>query len=826
MKVQPLNCTGDKAIRIPHECVVTKFYQHLLALVFAVKEINKDPPILPNVTLGFHIYDTYSDSRMTYCTTLDLLFKLHKIVPNYICGTRKKIVGIIGGMSPETSIRMAEILQLFKIPQISYGSFQLTVADESRFPPFYRMAPDEALQYEGLIQLLLHFGWRWVGLVIVDDKHGEHFIQTLEPMFSQNEICSEFTERVERNFHFYELSGIIEQAAQHITIFKEKVANAVVIYGENIVFMWLASTIVLTKFILPTTSDFLEDFCMRKVWITMAQNDFTLHSLQRVLDMQMFHGAISFSISKKELPGFRQFVQAVTPSGANEDGFMRDFWHQAFDCIPRNHGASQGEECTGEERLEDLPAPFFETSILGHSYSIYNAVYALAQALHAAHTIRTHQKRQKDGDQMWSKIVEPWQLHPFLQRISFNNNARDEIKLNEDGTLQAGFDIVNLITFPNNSYINIPVGEMDPQAPTGKTFHIHLDKIQWHHEFTQLPPSSLCNDPCPLGKIKNKIEGRKFCCYACVRCPEKMISRQMDMENCARCPANQFPNQAHDECIPKSLNFLSFEEPLGITLVSLALLFSLVTALVFTIFIKQQDTPIVKANNRNITYLLLTSLFLCFLCSLLFIGQPNKATCLLRQTTFGTIFSIAISSILAKTITVVVAFLASKPGSLFHKWVGQKLAYSIIWFCSFIQLGICIVWLSTSPPFPDLDMVTLHGEIIVECHEGSIAMFYCVLIYMGFLALLSFIVAFLARKLPDSFNEAKFITFSMLVFCSVWLTFVPTYLSTKGKYMVAVEIFSILSSSAGLLGCIFIPKFYIIILRPELNTREQLTHKK
>ncbi|KAM3821248.1 vomeronasal type-2 receptor 26-like [Vipera latastei] len=688
------------------------------------------------------------------------------------------------------------------------------------------MAPDEALQYEGLIQLFLYFGWKWVGLVIVDDKHGEHFIQTLEPMLSRNNICSEFTERVDRNFHFYELPDMIERTVSHITLFTKKVANAVVIYGENIVFMWLASTLLVSPIILSTTFNSSETLCTRKVWITMAQNDFTLHSLQKALDMQMFHGTISFSISKKEPPGFQQFIQAITPSRENQNGFIRDFWHQAFDCTPTNNGVSQDEECTGEERLGDLPAPFFETSILGHSYSIYNAVYALAQALQAAYTIRTHQIIQKDRDQVRSKIVEAWQLHPFLQRISFNNSARDEIKLNDNGALEAGFDIVNLVTFPNNSYINIPVGEMDPQAPPGKTFHLHPDKIQWHHEFTQLPPLSLCNDHCPLGKRKNKAEGQKFCCYTCAPCPEKMISKEMDMENCDSCPKDQFPNQAHDECIPKSMNFLSFEQPLSITLVSLALFLALVTALVFTIFINQRDTPIVKANNRNLTYLLLVSLFLCFLCSLLFIGHPNKVTCLLRQTTFGIIFSIAISSILAKTITVVVAFLASKPGSLFHKWVGQKLAYSILFFCSFIQVGLCIGWLGMSPPFPNLDMETLHEEIIVECHEGSITMFYCILGYMGLLALLSFTVAFLARKVPDSFNEAKFITFSMLVFCCVWLTFVPTYLSTKGKYMVAVEIFSILSSSAGLLGCIFIPKFYIIIFRPELNTREHLIHKK
>ncbi|XP_077774125.1 vomeronasal type-2 receptor 26-like [Podarcis muralis] len=691
------------------------------------------------------------------------------------------------------------------------------------------MVPNEDLQYQGIIRLLLHFRWKWVGLVTTANEAGEHFLQTIEPMFFKNGICSAFTERVELNLHYN--GDFLETLADSrilLPTFTTSKANAVLVFGESRFILWLANALIVMEF----TQLLFPHMKSRegKVWITTTQLDFILHSLQKKIyvNIRMFHGAISFAIHSKEIHNFQDFLRNIQPYLTEADGFIQDFWEDAFSCSLSNAtlSAFTDNSCTGEEMLESLPAPFFEMSMTGHSYSIYNAVYALAHALNRMHLAGVIRKRRDARGEISPQYVESWQLHSFLQRISFNNSAGDEITLNEYGELAAGFDITNLVTFPNNSYVRVKVGRLDPQAPPGKELTINEDRIKWNRRFTKVPPLSLCNANCHPGYGKKKKEGEKFCCYDCDPCPEGMISNEKDIETCVSCPADQYPNSGQDLCIPKIPNFLAFDETLAIVSTSSALLFSLITILVLGIFIKHRNTAIVKANNRSLTYTLLISLLLCFLCSLLFIGKPNKVTCLLRQNAFGIIFSVALSSILAKTILVVLAFMASKPGTNMRKWVGKELAYSIVFSCSIVQVGICVLWLATSPPFPDVDMHSMPEEIIFLCNEGSVSMFYCVLGYMGFLATISFTVAFLARKLPETFNEAKFITFSMLVFCSVWLSFIPTYLSTKGKYMVAVEIFSIIASGAGLLACIFSPKCYIIVVRPDLNNREQLTQRK
>ena len=141
------------------------------------------------------------------------------------------------------------------------------------------------------------------------------------------------------------------------------------------------------------------------------------------------------------------------------------------------------------------------------------------------------------------------------------------------------------------------------------------------------------------------------------------------MDQCIKCPEDQYPNKQRNQCLPKIMVFLAHEDPLGTVLVSLAISLSAFSAMILGLFIHYRDTPIVRANNRNLSYLLLVSLMLCFFCSLIFISQPSTVTCVLRQMIFGVVFSVAVSAVLAKTFIVIVAFTAIKAGSILQMWM-------------------------------------------------------------------------------------------------------------------------------------------------------------
>ncbi|KAL6085943.1 hypothetical protein STEG23_027559 [Scotinomys teguina] len=382
----------------------------------------------------------------------------------------------------------------------------------------------------------------------------------------------------------------------------------------------------------------------------------------------------------------------------------------------------------------------------------------------------------------------------LLKKSVFTNPIGELVDINLRGKLCADYDIYYIWNFLQGFGLKVKIGGYFSYFPLSQQLHVSEDLQQTMG--ATLLPTSTCSVTCTPGFRKFHEEHRADCCFDCARCPENEVSNETDMEHCVHCPEDLYSNREHTHCLQKHVSFLAYEDPLGMTLACMSLCFSALTVLVLGAFVKYKDTAIVKANNQILSYILLISIILCFLCSLLFIGHPNTVTCILQQTTFGVFFTVAVSTVLAKTITVVLAFKLTTPGERLRGMLVSGAPKFVIPICTVVQLTLCGIWMVTSPPFIDTDTHSEHGQIIIVCNKGSVIAFHFVLGYLGSLALGSFTVAFVARNLPDRFNEAKFITFSMLVFCSVWVTFLPVYHSTKGKIMVAVEVFSILASTA------------------------------
>ncbi|XP_075715690.1 vomeronasal type-2 receptor 26-like [Rhinoderma darwinii] len=415
----------------------------------------------------------------------------------------------------------------------------------------------------------------------------------------------------------------------------------------------------------------------------------------------------------------------------------------------------------------------------------------------------------------------------YIRRVRLRLSFGKYIYFDENGDSPTVYSIVNWHLNQDGTLTQVKIGSYNITASPDQVLSINSSLIVWPKSTEgQQVPRSDCSNSCSPGFRKAAVQGKPTCCFMCVPCLQGEISSS-DLLNCFRCPWDQWPNPKEKSmCLPKSTEFLSYEDALGAALAATSIISSIIPVLILKLFVYHKNTPIVKASNYSLSCLLLMSLSLCFFCSFGFIGYPDHGKCLLRQVSFGLVFTLCVACILAKSIMVVLAFMATRPGSRLRKWTTLRVSYMIIIImCCLLQFSLCVTWLSLTPPFPQYDTVTKPELIIVDCNEGSPIAFWTMLGYLFLLATISFIVAFLARRLPNSFNEAQFITFSMLSFLSVWISYIPASLSTQGRYTVAMEIFAILASTWAVIICMFLPKCFFILFRPDMNSRDNMIRK-
>ncbi|XP_073459914.1 vomeronasal type-2 receptor 26-like [Aquarana catesbeiana] len=731
-------------------------------------------------------------------SVLQILSGPGETIPNYSCRDHQKLAGFIGDQSSTTILPMAQILSVYHHVQISYGAVDDSFFDKDAFPSLYRTVEDDFMIYRYITEIIRHFGWTWVGIISSADESGERALFRLLRNLSSLQICVAFMIKsgikllMPEKSYFEGLCSTIEKLSVKVVILCGTYHD--LIFESSLRRLLRNVTLILTP--------------------SWASHIALIEKFPDILNC-----SLSLNFWSQADKNFKNFVDSFHPMIHPEDKLLEDLWMTTLFCLSENKEKDSLYEnlyhislhnCTGQEHLPD----FGDYSSDRTSDPVYHTVEFMVHVLQVLHSSQNYSclKSQADDKEKYRHKLN-WYLKTILYAKAATKKGNENLVIH--------FTIQNHV-FVNGSLFTRSVGNFLSDGFGYWKLAINSTLINWKNKKNQVPKSQ-CSESCSRGYRKVPGFSIQYCCHSCVPCSYGEISNIIDSENCMKCPKHEWPNENRTRCIPKQVEFLSFtHDKISLVFITFSLLCFGKTVLVLVIFILHQDTPIVKANNKSLSFVLLVSIMLGFLCVFLFLGRPVDVTCLLRQISFGMLFTIAVSSVLAKTIMVCIAFKATKPNNMWKKWIGVKLPTCIVLACSSIQVIICISWLSISPPFQELDTHSYQEKIIIQCNEGSVIGFYSVLGYMGILAAVSFVIAFFARTLPDTFNEAKYITFSMLVFCSVWIAMIPAYLSTKGKYTVAVEIFAILISNNGLLYGIFLTKCFIILCRPELNTKGYL----
>ncbi|XP_075891892.1 extracellular calcium-sensing receptor-like [Nelusetta ayraudi] len=767
-------------------------YRWTQVMIFAIDEINKDSSILPNTSLGYRILNSCASPTTTLRAALTLTSLPQQTDLTSPCPPA--ISALIAASGSSQSAAVAGILGLFQVPIVSYFSTCACLSDKAKYPTFFRTIPSDYHQAKALAALVKHFGWQWIGAIQSDNDYGRNGIAAFTKEVKKFGVCIAFVGTILLTYPMEKIMEVVEM----IKLSSVKVILAFVpefdfyplmveVVKQNITgIQWIAS----------------------EAWITATQ-------LSTPEMYRAFGGALGFVVQKMAIPKLKPFLADISPDTDPGAAFVRDFWQTMVGCRPQDHTGAMKETCSGDEAV-NFQDVFFNVTQLRVSYNVYKAVYAIAHALHQLIFCKAV------GEQPVQPCLDISQIHPkevtkYLQGVNFINEFGDKVFFDVNGDPPASYDMINWQLI-DGQVQHVTLGYFASDDAGQYRLTIQEEKIVWRTG--EMVPTSVCSDVCPIGTRKAQIKGKPSCCFDCIACGDGTIANSTGAADCTPCSQEYWSSERKDECIPKTIEFLTYYEPMGVTITVVSLLGATLSLATLITFKRYRETPVVKASNPELSCFLLFSLLFCFLCPLPFIGRPTVGTCILRHTAFGITFALCISCVLGKTIVVVTAFKARFPGNNAVRKFGPLQQKIIVCSCTLMQIIVCSLWLKFRRPFPDMVFKYSKQKIVLECNTGSDVAFYAVLGYIGILATLCLVLAFLARKLPDNFNEAKFITFSMLIFCAVWITFIPAYVSSPGKFTVAVETFAILSSAFGLLLSIFCPKCYIILIRPEKNTKK------
>ena len=780
------------------------------AMVYAIEQVNKDPYLLPNITLGYRIFDTCGIPARANSIAFSFVINnaLNEHLPTQLSATHfqdgvyhllhrniseRTIALVIGPVDSASSVVVASMLQVGNLPLISPSATSDELS-QSHYKTFFRTVPPDGQQAKAISDIIEYFNWTYVAIVGSDSSYGRFGVRALEhEAHDSDTYCI-------HSIEYFPPSGY-ENKIQRIISKLKRALNV------QVIVLWGGDVSSIHYFFQESYKQQLLD----RTWIAPdGWSDTT--SLFTPEYSTVIGGFLGTTFRQFNVSSFEKHLLATNSSSmrVQDNMWWSEFWQNVNNC---SQFVWKGCAEYVTKMSVDLLSLLKTTTI---AYVI-DAVHAAAHAIDLAYRCPRNQTSlsQITCSGSLSDIHSMDVLHAMTKiqfqgitgRISFNGNG--------DSLRSAAYDIVNLQVVPGDTPVLNKVGTWD--RVLNERLQLKTERIVWENGSTAIP-TSRCSEFCPPGTRQTPPMA---CCWECIPCATGTISTRYSSKNCTACKADEKSTHNNTSCEVLPFDNLRWEDARRIALTVFAVLGVCLTLFTLGVFVKFNDTPVVKASNRDLSYAFLISILVGFFSACVLINGPTLFSCVTNMLLNTTFFNFCVSILFLKTSRLLHVFKFQVAAAKSHWFYNRRYQFIALVILNLFPVVLITVLLAMEPPLVQVIIVPSQYKVL-QCAYMTTAKIIINCTIYAYELILSVMVAyyaFRARKLPSNFKETKYIAFNMYIQLTVWITTLTIFTSLRaGSFRSILYCLVQLCSAYSFLLCIFAPKLFIILRHPEKNT--------
>ncbi|XP_041836839.1 taste receptor type 1 member 3 [Melanotaenia boesemani] len=759
----------------------------VLVMKYAVDEINGNQSLLPGVKLGYDIHDTCGVSSVVVKATFSFLTAKSSDALSVECNYtdyETSMSAVIGPLTSEMVSVIGKLLGFFLIPQISYGATSDKFSDKLVYPSFFRTVPSDKWQVDAMARLMQRFSWSWVAVVGSEEEYGQQGVQQFSKLAEKMNICVAY-------------QGLIPVYTNPTSAVTTIINNIIATEAKVVIVFALTDPTVL----------FFQQVIRRNVtgvWI--ASTSWASH--QRVASLPNIHtiGTIIGFIDKTDtLDLLTSYTEKLFTKMSKERANMSP--------APLKPG-NPNNPCPQCWNLSpDNISLVTDLAVQRSAFSVYAAVYSAAHALHNLLECNSVACKWESNTKIY-----PWKLLEVFKTTSFDING-NKLQFDENGNPNMGYSLIQWI-WKSSSFEFRNVGNYQPQ-----NLSVDQSLIKWHTGDTEVPKST-CSAACGTGQVR-RVKGFQSCCFDCIDClPGTYQANEEDIQ-CTMCPERQWSLYRSTNCTDPVYDVLAWDTPEALQMILVGIVMLLCQGSVGVIFLMHRGTPLVMASGGALSFVALLSLMGACLSLLLFLGQPGDTVCHLQLPLISIFQTLPLSIIMS--ISLQVFFVSEFPEtavSHLHTLRGPG-SWLLVLICCVVQAGLCGWFVQEGPSLSEhiqnVKVNFVRSFLTCPISSTKLALMQGL---NGAMALVSFMCTFMAVKPLHQYNLARDITFSTLIYCVIWVIFIPVYTGisasvfTGSKDMSIVHVYFGLAGNLGLVVAYYFPKCYLLLRRPDFNTPE------